>query len=317
VAQDLNKRLEVRRSQVSSVLDEDEQLLAENGAFILLTNERFIQLSALGKVKKSLLLQEVERLSTTRQPLAKAGPLIAHTSSGSKVNFGILADADWKNFQEVFAVARLAPVRAKKKPAEKDKTKEKTKEKNAKSQAPKVNPKRMEELEIVKKYGSVTAEGIFSIHKVTIYSMGYVKVGGIFGGGSIQKLLDIFGESDITKKTGLGRTATAILTGGINLALLPNQRGNVYLSVSTPSKTHSLMKELPTEHDLRLMNKLVSAGKAAISRRDTGASEVKAPAGKSTAVGVDQSLENLVKLHKDGLLDDAEYKAAKAKLLGL
>jgi hypothetical protein len=313
MAQDLNKRLGVRRSQVSSVLDEDEQLLAENGAFILLTNERFIQLSALGKVKKSLPLQEVERLSTTRQPLAKAGPLIAHTLSGSKVNLGNLADADWKNFQEVFAVARLSPVRAKKKPVEKDKPKEK----NAQPQAPKVNPKRMEELEQVKKYGSVTAEGIFSIHKVTIYSMGYVKVGGIFGGGSIEKLLDIFGESDITKKTGLGRTATAILTGGINLALLPNQRGNVYLSVSTPSKTHSLMKELPTEHDLRLMNKLVSAGKAAISRRDTGASEVKAPAGKSAAVGVDQSLENLVKLHKDGLLDDAEYKAAKAKLLGL
>ncbi len=313
MAQDLTKRLEVRRSQVSSVLEEDEQLLAENGAFILLTSERFIQLSALGKVKKSLLLREVEKLSTTRQPLAKAGPLIAHTSSGSKVNLGILADADWKNFQEVFAVARLSPVRAKKKTVEIDKPKEKT----AKSQVPKVNPKRMEELEQVKQYGSVTAEGIFSIHKVTIYSMGYVKVGGIFGGGSIQKLLDIFGESDITKKTGLGRTATAILTGGINLALLPNQRGNVYLSVSTPSKTHSLMKELPTEYDLRLMNKLVSAGKAAISRRDSVANEVKAPAGKPAAVGVDQSLENLVKLHKEGLLDDAEYKAAKAKLLGL
>ena len=314
MAQDLTKRLEVRRSQVSSVLEEDEQLLAENGAFILLTSERFIQLSALGKVKKSLLLQEVEKLSTTRQPLAKAGPLIAHTSSGSKVNLGNLADADWKNFQEVFAVARRAPVRAKKQSVDTDKPKEK----NPKSsQAPKVNQKRMQELEIVKKYGSVTAEGIFSIYKVTIYSLGYVRVGGIFGGGSIEKLLDIFGESDITKKTGLGRTATAILTGGINLALLPNQRGNVYLSVSTPSKTHSLMKELPTEYDLRLMNKLVSAGKAAISRRDSVANEVKAPAGKSAVVGVDQSLENLVKLHKDGLLDDAEYKAAKAKLLGL
>jgi hypothetical protein len=77
------------------------------------------------------------------------------------------------------------------------------------------------------------------------------------------------------------------------------------------------MKELPTESDLRLMNKLVSAGRAAISLRDGASTKVEAPRGQNEPVGVDQSLEKLVQLHKDGLLDDAEYKAAKAKLLGL
>lgn len=313
MAQDLAKRLRARKSEVAKMLEKNEELLAES-FFTLLTNQRFIHLSTFGKVKKSLPLNQVEKLSTTRQPFAKGGPIIIHTSAGSKENFGILEDLDWENFQKVFTEAKAAfrvakkPVTGNSKPPEKN---------SNSSKVAVINPKRMEELELVKKYGAVTAEGIFSVKKVTIYSLGYVKVGGLFGGGSIEKLLDIFGESDITKKTGLGRAATAILTGGINLALLPNQRGNVYLSVSTASKTHSLMKELPSEYDLKLMNKLVSAGKASISRRDSLASEGKAPAGQSAAVGVDQSLEKLARLHKDGLIDDSEYKAAKAKLLGL
>ncbi len=313
MAQDLAKRLKARRSEVASILEENEELLAES-FFTLLTNQRFIHLSTFGKVKKSLPLNQVAKLSTTRQPLAKGGPIIIHTSAGSTEKFGILEDLDWENFQKVFAVAKVSFREAKKPVAGNIKPQEK---KPTASKSPEVNLKRIAELEAKKKHGTVTAEGIFFTSKVTIYSLGYVKVGGLFGGGSIEKLLDIFGESDITKKTGLGRAATAIFTAGLNIALLPNQRGNVYLSISTPSKTHSLIKEMPTASDLRLMNKLVSAGKAAISRRDSLTNEVEAPAGKSAAVGVDQSLENLVKLHKDGLLDDAEYKAAKAKLLGL
>lgn len=325
MAQDLAKRLKARKSEVAAILEENEELLAES-FFTLLTNQRFIHLSTFGKVKKSLSLNQVEKLSTTRQPLAKGGPVIIHTSAGSTENFGILEDLDWENFQKVFAVAKVAfreekkPAAGNSKPQEKKAVRgniEPQEKKPTASKSPEVNHKRIAELQAQKQHGTVTAEGIFFTSKVTIYSLGYVKVGGLFGGGSIEKLLDIFGESDITKKTGLGRAATAIFTAGLNIALLPNQRGNVYLSISTPSKTHSLIKEMPTASDLRLMNKLVSAGKAAISRRDSVANEVKAPAGKSAAVGVDQSLENLVKLHKDGLLDDAEYKAAKAKLLGL
>lgn len=317
MAQNIQKRLESRRAQLSSLLEEHEELLAENGAFILLTTDRFIQLTVLNKVKSSVPLKEVEKLSTSRKALAKAGPLLIHTSK-DVLDYGNLLDSDWENFQKVFADAKAGTSIARKaKPKESKKI---APEKEAKEKASKgsaVNQKRIDELEIMKKYGTVTAEGIFSIKKVTIYSSGYVKVGGVFGGGSIEKLLEIFGESDITKKTGLGRTATAILTGGINLALLPNQRGNVYLSIATPSKTHSLMKELPTESDLRLMNKLVSAGKAAISLRDTVSKKDGGSSGRPEAAGVDHSLERLAKLHKEGLIDDAEYKAAKAKLLGI
>ena len=306
MAQDIQKRLESRRPQCASIFDPDEHLLAENGTYTLLTSKRFILLNVLMQEKQSVPLKDVERLSTTRKMLAKAGPLMIHTPEGV-LNFGILLDSDWENFQEVFAAVKSGTY-----------IESAPKEEELKvPKDPVANEKRMEELEARKKFGTVTAEGIFSIKKITIYSRGYVKVGGLLGGGSIEKLLDIFGESDITKKTGLGRTATAILTGGINLALLPNQRGNVYLSVSTPSKTHSLMKELPTESDLRLMNKLVSAGKAAISLRDSVSVQGQAPTDTNDPGGVDQSLQNLVNLHKDGLLDDAEYKAAKAKLLGL
>jgi hypothetical protein len=314
LAQEIQKRLEARRLEYATILQEDEKLLAENGLFTLLTSGRFIQLSTFGKVKNSILLSDIEKLSTTRARFATAGPLIIHTSAGSTENFGILSDADWEIFQEVFAKAKVALADAKTVFVEKNEPKEK------KPKPPKtvvVNQKRLDELEENKKYGTVTAEGVFSFTKITVYSLGFVKVGSMFGGGSIQKLLDIFGESDITKKTGLGRAATAILTFGINLTLLPNQRGNVYLTISTPSKTHSLMLEMPRESDLRLMNKLVSAGKAAISRRDSDSREGRAPILRAESGGVDQSLQNLVKLHKDGLIDDAEYKAAKAKLLGL
>ena len=306
MARDIQKRLDARKPQVASILEEGEELLAEDGALVLLTTDRFIQLNLLHQVKASVPLGEVERLSTTRKTLAKAGPLMIHTAD-SVLNFGNLFDSDWENFQAVFASAKTGASVRKAPNAEPPKV----------AKSPAVNEKRIEELETRKKFGTITAEGIFSTKKVTIYSLGFVKVGGLFGGGSIEKLLDIFGESDITKKTGLGRTATAILTAGLNLALLPNQRGNVYLSVSTPSTTHSLMKELPSESDLRLMNKLVSAGKAAIARRDSAPDPVNAPSENKSGIGVDQSLENLAKLHKDGLLDDSEYKAAKAKLLGL
>lgn len=313
MAQDMDKRLQSRRSEVAPMLAEGEKLLAE-GHSSLLTNHRFIQVSTLGKFKKSVPLHEVEKLSTTRQPFAKAGPLIIHTLDRSKENFGILLDAEWEVFQDVFTKAKAALAGKKAPEVAQAPPKENT---QTAPKAPVVNPKSIAELEITKKYGTVTAEGVFSIKNVTIYSLGYVKVSGILGGGSIEKLLDIFGESDITKKTGLGRTATAILTGGINLALLPNQRGNLYLSIATPSKTHSLMKEMPRESEIKIMNKLVSAGKAAIARRDSVPISAPAKSGGAETVGVDQSLANLVKLHKDGLLDDAEYKAAKAKLLDL
>lgn len=310
MARDIQKKLEARRLQVVSILEEGEELLAEDGAFALLTTERFIQLNLLQQVKASVPIRDVERLSTTRQMLAKAGPLMIHTSE-NVLNFGNLFDSDWENFQEVFAAVKAG------KYTESAPKQEDPKEDPKVAKTPLVNEKRMEELETRKKFGAVTAEGIFKTKKVTIYSLGFVKVGGLFGGGSIEKLLDIFGESDITKKTGLGRAATAVFTAGLNIVLTPNQRGNLYLSISTPSQTHSLMKEMPTESDLRLMNKLVSAGKAAISLRDVTPSGAPASTDRAEPVGVDQSLERLAKLHKDGLLDESEYKASKAKLLGL
>jgi len=64
---------------------------------------------------------------------------------------------------------------------------------------------------------------------VRLYEKGYVRVGGaIFrSGASFERLLGISGSADVAKKTGLGRVAGFALTGGLNIMLTPNKRGDL------------------------------------------------------------------------------------------
>jgi hypothetical protein len=70
------------------------------------------------------------------------------------------------------------------------------------------------------------------------------------------------------------------------------------------------------------MQKLVSAGKAAISKRELtqnkdSASTSNSDSDQGAAQGSEERLQKLADLREKGLLDEEEYKASKAKLLGL
>jgi len=72
------------------------------------------------------------------------------------------------------------------------------------------------------------------------------------------------------------------------------------------------------------MRKLVAAGKAAISKRESLQNKDSASTSNSNsnsdqggAQGIEERLQKLADLREKGLLDEEEYKASKAKLLGL
>ena len=164
--------------------------------------------------------------------------------------------------------------------------------------------------------GKLLVSEIFNSKKIEIYANGYVKVSSIFGiinKGSIEKLIAVDGSSEVSKKSGLGRAAGAIFTGGLNLAV-SNLRGNAFLNIITEDQTHSIMVEAPTPSDLKALNVLVATGKSLAQRAasNNSASIPTAPAAKDLAT---QLLE-LDGLHKAGVLTDEEFSAAKSRLLG-
>jgi hypothetical protein len=164
--------------------------------------------------------------------------------------------------------------------------------------------------------GKLLVTEIFNTKKIEIYANGYVKVSSIFGiinKGTIEKLVAVDGSSEVTKKSGLGRAAGAVFTGGLNLAV-SNLRGNAFLNIITENQTHSIMVEAPTPSDLKALNVLVATGKSLAQRSASSTSESTppAPAAKDLAT---QLLE-LDGLHKSGVLTDQEFSAAKSRLLG-
>ena len=168
------------------------------------------------------------------------------------------------------------------------------------------------------KCGRVVARGAFASHVVTIYAKGYVRVDSGMGiaKGNVEKLQNIFGETDITRKTGLGRVAGAVLTNGLNL-LSPGQRGNVYLTISTERETHSLMTTNPTNDSIKIMNELVSAGKSVMSALDSKNGDDSDHKGAvENSPDLVAQLSDLASLRDSGVLTQQEFEKAKAKLLG-
>lgn len=167
-------------------------------------------------------------------------------------------------------------------------------------------------------FGSVVASKPFATKRITIYSQGFVRVDSGMGAakGSVEKLLDIFGETDITRKSGLGRAAGAVLTAGANVLLSPGQRGNVYLTITTDRDTHSIMWSRPDAYSIKTMNELVSAGKSVIARANSAINSASvAHHNPVTPVDIVSQLEKLAGLRDSGVLSEEEFTAAKAKLI--
>lgn len=178
--------------------------------------------------------------------------------------------------------------------------------------------KSIESEEFGSNFGSQVLSKPFATKWITIYSQGFVRVDSGMGAakGNVEALLDIFGETDITRKSGLGRTAGAVLTAGANVLLSPGQRGNVYLTISTDRNTHSIIWSRPDDYSIKTMNEIVSAGKSVIARaiaaKSTSASVHQPPA---SAVDLAGQISKLAELRAAGVLSEEEFTAAKAKLI--
>jgi large subunit ribosomal protein L7/L12 len=177
------------------------------------------------------------------------------------------------------------------------------------------------------RYGKLVIEELCAGKLVRIYDKCFVRVSGIMIGKSTapyEKLLGISGAGDVAKKTGIGRVAVAGMTGGMNLLLTPNKRGDMYLTITTSEKTHMLHMDPPTERDMKAMHKLASAGQAILDA--TAALHVSivpettppsaAPVTAPPSSDFVEQLEKLATLHKSGVLSDEEFNSAKSRILG-
>ena len=300
MARDYEKGISKAVSQYKDVLNPDEMLVAE-GNTILLTTKRLIQLTILGKIKNEISINEIVEFQTTRKKFAKAGPLLVLDSTGSIQDFGNMLDADFDQFKAVFSKLKTGTLSGNQ--SQESRSIEVGAVAKAESSSEETT------------YGKVVVQCFFGSANIKIYSKGFIQIAkglGLFK-NEIEELISIDGEAQITKKTGLGRAAAAVVTMGVNLAS-PNQRGNLILTITTNRDVHVLFHQMPFAHDIKGMHELISAGKAVIASRAKGLSNGSRDVGMEVQ-GLGDQLRDLVQLRQEGLLSDEEFELAKKKLL--
>ena len=200
-----------------------------------------------------------------------------------------------------------------------EKARERAKEKAEKARIKRENAARIEE-----QYGKRVIQEACGGKTVRIYDKGYVQIFHLFGSSApFEKLLGISGSADVAQKTALGRTLAAGVTMGANLALSPNKRGDLYLSISTSKKVHMIHESPPTERSMKAMHKIVTAGQAVLDA--TAALHVTSEAPKqlqdqprptASASSIADELAKLAALRDSGVLTEDEFQTAKSRLLG-
>jgi hypothetical protein len=152
--------------------------------------------------------------------------------------------------------------------------------------------------------GEIVVQGPFGKNAIRLFQNGYIAVDGLFRKNSPERLLKIEGRADVQKKTGLGRAAAAIITGGANLMLSPNTRGNAYLLIETDKQLYTLESEMVSSSEVKLVHTLL----------------MHAPKGGNESVvdspDVSEQLSKLAELRDSGALSEEEFTAAKARVLG-
>ena len=167
------------------------------------------------------------------------------------------------------------------------------------------------------KYGRKAASAVIQngvmLTNVSIYDKGYVKIS-----GSYEKLLGISGDTQVNKKTGIGRSAATIASfatpfPGFNL-LSPGQRGRISLTIVTDKKTHLFSTDQVHESAVRNYQSLLGAGTAILQMTQIETVSNSPQQISSTDLGT--QLKQISELHAQGILSDEEFTAAKSKLLG-
>ena len=200
--------------------------------------------------------------------------------------------------------------------ASQEKRAQKAKLKQLKKQAAEVNKRDFES-----KWGQVVASGLLGSKNVRIYSKGFVSVGFLFASKTPpQKLMQISGNADVTKKTGLGRGVGFALTGGANVLFSPNKRGDIYLVIVTDKRTYQLHCSPPTKQDMQTFHLLLTAGQSVVKSvndaQEPSSQNVISMPSPGQTLNLSEEIEKLGKLHSNGTLSDEEFEAAKKRVLG-
>lgn len=289
----IQKKLVKAQKEHAKMLFPGEQIIALLEPYILLTNARIIWLTWTLKAKRSEKLENVVSIKLIPGALGSkvSSNLLISLKDGKEEKLGMVEESIGEFFLEKFNSVIENPLEliltGNESPESSD---------NA---------------------GRVRAKAMFGANVVTIYENGFVKVSKGLGiiQGEIEELIDIFGESDITKKTGLGRAVGGVFTLGQNLILSPNQRGNLYLTISTNRRTHSLIWDRPSNTAISEMNKIVAAGKAVIKIKDSREEKETNKEPLQDVNPLDQ-LKKLKELLEIGAITEKEFDEKKIKLLG-
>jgi hypothetical protein len=299
------KNIEKKLSAHPKVFLPQERIYAA-GNVVYFTGFRLLHLSLLGRISDEVPIENVLAIGTT-----KFGSLLVETKDGTSVNFGVEDKKVISEFQRVLLMIQAGEV-----PeyiealAVQEESAVPTKQEETEIPA---------EQRVVREapphYGTVVANESFGLYKIRIFSDGYIQISkglGMFK-GSIEKLLEIEGESQLTKKSGLGRGLAGIVTLGKN-QLAPNQRGNLIMTITTDKVVHVLIEDFPKDIYVKSMHKLVAVGKSVIKKGETPAvREVRQVASVSQSLA--QQIKELSELRNAGIISEKEFESAKQKLL--
>lgn len=158
-------------------------------------------------------------------------------------------------------------------------------------------------------YGKEVLFETLGLKFVRLFAKGYVRVG---VSNTYEKLLGVEGSADnLQKKSAAGRAAGFVFTGGLNM-LGSNKRGDLFLTITTDRKVHTIHVESPYAHDIKSFQRIVSVGKSLLA----GSQESSPLQAESTKVSVSEELERLVALRESGVLSEEEFQKAKGQVLG-
>ena len=169
-----------------------------------------------------------------------------------------------------------------------------------------------QERKLQEKVGRRTNTETFASRKIEVFANGYVRIAGAFSAGRHEKLLAITADRAVQEKSAGGRALASAATMGVS-KLYSTETFKTFLTIVTDSQTYSLQSEGAGSYKSALT--LATTGTAFIqaSRETQTASQAETPAPETSLTG---QLGGLAALHKNVVLNDEEFAAAKAKLLG-
>lgn len=114
--------------------------------------------------------------------------------------------------------------------------------------------------------GQQMYRGAFGGKAIEVYSGGFVRVANFVMRKSVpfEKLLSIQYSDNVSKKSGVGRAAGAVFTGGVNL-ITSNKRGDVFLTIVTEGNVYTLHEGTPNVMTMRDAQALAAAGQAVLA----------------------------------------------------